>query len=264
MTPKNIDFSSIDYTTDITHDTITAKSILDLKTELLDESEQLIINKRWDFDDTVDGWSFRDSTTGVHSFPTINTGQSTVSLIFSGDTSFISPRSGEDINIPGKYNNIIRMRVKRNVNGGGWQGTVYFSGYDPIRQKRGDYLNLGFNGGRSKTIGDPIGVDIDNNFVVLEWDMSDVGDASGAYNDCLVTGIRIDLSDTDSSDFEVDWVEIGGLKAHKYIDGVLKGPLRTEKSLKRTRGTYVKIKYTAKTTDKFNIFAILAKYRKTY
>ncbi len=57
---------------------------------------------------------------------------------------------------------------------------------------------------------------------------------------------------------------MGGIKAHKYSDGVLKVPLRTDKSIRRTRGTWSKIKYSAQTTDKFNIFAILAKYRETY
>jgi len=262
MTPKNVDFSFVDYTTDISHDTITAKNVLDFKTELLDESEQLIINKRWDFDDTAEGWHFVDAATIVYTSPVINLGQSTINLVFATDQVFISPRGGEAINLPGKYNNLVRMKVKRITDGGGWQGDVYFNGYDPIRRKRGDYFNLNFSGTRKQNIGDPSG--IDNDFVILEWDMAGIGDADGVYDDCIIRSIRIDLSDNDSSEFEIDWVEIGGLKAHKYIDGVLKGPLRTEKSTRRTRGTYAKIKYSAKTTEKFNIFALLAKYRQTY
>ena len=85
------------------------------------------------------------------------------------------------------------------------------------------------------------------------------------WNDCIIHQIRIDLSGTPgASTFEVDWIEIGGLQADKYIDGTLRLPLRTESSPRRTRGTWAKIKYSAKTTDKFNIFAILAKYRETY
>ena len=85
------------------------------------------------------------------------------------------------------------------------------------------------------------------------------------WNDSTIQIIRIDLSGpTGESTFDVDWVEIGGLKTDKYIDGILKTSLRTEKSPRRTRGTWAKIKYSAQTTDKFNIFAILAKYRKTY
>jgi hypothetical protein len=95
--------------------------------------------------------------------------------------------------------------------------------------------------------------------------MSGIGNTDGTWDDSIIEQVRIDLSEGVSTNtFNVDWIEIGGLKADKYIDGVLRLPLRTEKSTRRTRGTYAKIKYSAKTTEKFNIFAILAKYRKTY
>ena len=45
---------------------------------------------------------------------------------------------------------------------------------------------------------------------------------------------------------------------------MLKVPLRNETSQNRLRGTWAKVKYKAKTTNKFNIFAIMAKYRKTF
>ena len=112
-----------------------------------------------------------------------------------------------------------------------------------------------------------VGGDNTNPTPSAEWQHSGgAGVTDGAFwDDCIIQQIRIDLSgDTGSSTFDVDWVEIGGLKGDKYIDGVLKTPLRTEKSTRRTRGTWAKIKYSAQTTDKFNIFAILAKYRKTY
>ena len=51
----------------------------------------------------------------------------------------------------------------------------------------------------------------------------------------------------------------------RYREGKLRFPLRTEQSsVGRLRGTWAKIKFTANTTQKFNIFAILAKYRKSY
>ncbi len=93
-------------------------------------------------------------------------------------------------------------------------------------------------------------------------------DSNGVYgnwNEDNITDLKITLeTGTGTNVYEIDWIEIGGLKAHKYSDGTLKVPLRTERSTRRTRGTYSKIKYRAKTTEKFNIFAILAKYRKTY
>ena len=161
-----------------------------------------------------------------------------------------------------KYNNIIRMRVKRTTDGGGWTGRCRWKGYDPIRTKQGDDTFLTNNAARGRVISEPEG--IDDGFIIIEWNMSGAGDINGRWDDCIIQQLWIQLSQNDSSKFEVDWIEIGGLKAHKYLDGVLRAPLRTEKSTHRTRGTYAKIKYTAKTTEKFNIFAILAKYRKTY
>ena len=104
---------------------------------------------------------------------------------------------------------------------------------------------------------------IEEKFVIAEWDMSGIGDIAGSWDDCIIEQVRIDLSNKEDT-YLVEWVEMGGLKADKYQDGVLRLPLRTEKSTRRARGTYAKIKYSAKTTEKFNIFAILAKYRKTY
>ena len=83
------------------------------------------------------------------------------------------------------------------------------------------------------------------------------------WNDSMIENIRFDF-DSDVSTYVVDWIEIGSRTKTRYDDGVLKLPLRTEESIRRTRGTWAKIKYTAKTTNKFNIFAILAKYRKLF
>ena len=185
-----------------------------------------------------------------------------MNITYTGSGYLIGPTTGNQLNIPGKDNHLIRMRVKRLNDGGNWQGVIEWSGYDPLRAQRGNRVNLNFSNTRISQINpDP---NIDNNMVVLEWDMSKSGDADGYWNDCIIEMISVKLSDSDSSEFEIDWIEIGGLKAHKYSDGILKMPLRTEKSERRARGTYAKIKYSAKTTEKFNIFAILAKYRKTY
>ena len=426
MTPKYINFSTLDYTTDISHDTITATSVLDNKTELLDETEQLVINRRWEFNGSSEGWYLRDNAGNI-TLPTYNIIEGAINLEFdaANNNRFVSPDKGERINLPGKYNNIIRMRVKRTegddalTNTGDFQ--IYWSGHDPIRKKQGDYKFLDFSntrtntnlssntdagqtypvygpnlivnggfgqlnndgtptgwnatattggtvpygdlggvriksedlsatGGSSNTnsyisqyvvqgstsylltydilqnnggslfkdenpntsptsIGDHVipttvghheivityastgsliirrgdhGTDIvidnitlqkvltpqapiDEDYQIIEWDMSGIGDAEGTWDDCIIEKIRIDLSGTTGDNkFSVDWIEIGGLEADKYIDGVLKAPLRTEKSKRRTRGTWAKVKYSAKTTEKFNIFAILAKYRKTY
>ena len=54
---------------------------------------------------------------------------------------------------------------------------------------------------------------------------------------------------------------------HKYREGILRIPLRyklAEGSNPRLSGTYLRAKLSARTTEKFNIFAIMAKYRKSY
>jgi hypothetical protein len=441
MTPKYINFSTLDYTTDISHDTIAATSVLDNKTELLDETEQLVINRRWEFNGSSEGWYLIDGSGNIVT-PNYNILEGAINLTFnaSDDNQFHSPNKGELINLPGKYNNIIRMRLKRTSGSSSLTGTqdfqIFWEGHDPIRKKNGNFLNLGFlearsnsnlssntyagqtnqaygpnlivnggfghaldntsaagwsvggssggginpyqysggariqsldlsatggsgntssymkqdimdisgdvkyritydilsnNGGgiaieeaaliktpipstvgshtifytwldssvwpltsgpstgsthtsnRFTIIRDVTGTDvvvdnvvvekvltpqapIDQGYQIVEWNMSGIGDSDGTWDDCIIERIRIDLSGSSSGDniFRVDWIEIGGLQADKYIDGVLKAPLRTEKSKRRTRGTWAKVKYSAKTTDKFNIFAILAKYRKTY
>ena len=218
----------------------------------------------------MDGWFFKDSGSGYPT-PIINTGLSTITLEYVNDSHLYSPnfKRGDSIDLVGKYNNIIRMRVKRTLNGNNWEGNLFWYGYNPVRKEGGDHVIVVDSSTRVGSISEPDGIDDD--FVIIEWDMSDPTinnnvdiDANG-WNNCIINRIRIDLSgNSGDSTFEVDWIEIGGLKADKYSDGVLKLPLRTEKSIRRTRGTWAKIKYTAKTTDKFNIFAILAKYRKIF
>jgi len=362
MTPEHVKFSFIDYTTDITHDTINIKSPHDLKTTNLDETEQLVLNRRWEFDSTTEGWIFNNGGTGIVE-PLINTGQQTlitsvdhpaaaqpdgkyfyfdeltmsnmlgvsasiwdnttrhfiqirngveiwdgdcviwdsssgnstpttgsgnshgrrasgasagqwqigdiimtstqgsnIVLQYEGLGAFRTPnyKMGDQINLPGKYNNIIRVRVRRsNIGLSSWLGRIKWRGYDPIRKASGDYLVLSEATSRSQQIEEPLG--LDEGFIIAEWDMSGTPD----WNDCIIEQINLELFNG-TAQCVVDWVEIGGLQADKYIDGILKTPLRTEKSSRRTRGTWAKIKYSAKTTDKFNIFAILAKYRKTY
>lgn len=51
---------------------------------------------------------------------------------------------------------------------------------------------------------------------------------------------------------------------HKYREGILRMPLRNKNITTRAVGTYLKARFSARTTEKFNIFAIIAKYRKSY
>ena len=69
-----------------------------------------------------------------------------------------------------------------------------------------------------------------------------------------------------------DGMNITGTTFAKYREGVLRFPLRTPDgqgnfllyNKSRQRGTYLKLTYRAQNPNKFNIFAILAQYRKSY
>ena len=258
MTPKHVDYSFIDYTTDISHDTIKTTTILpdqdgNYRSNLLDETEQLVINRRWDFTKAIHGWWFYDGTATIA--PPITTNG--IELVTQAGNKFRSPGKGLEINIHGKYNNKIRMKVKRVTNTSDWLGRLRWVGYEYLEKEKGSFVGLGESPSRQSIINVPTGIDSD--YVIAEWDMA----GTSKWDESIIERIRIDLSNG-SEEYHVEWIEIIGLQADKYIDGVLKAPIRTAKSTRRTRGTYAKIKYSAKTTEKFNIFAILAKYRKTY
>ena len=272
MTPSDVPFSSVKYTTDTTHDAVSIYSDTHDGYTIFDEEEELVINRRWDFNDGMDGWSFMDGGTGWPAPNTmINTGSSTITLTHTGNGFLLGPsgreafNAGAETGLPkqlhghqGMYNNIIRMRVKR-ITGSDWDGELKWSGYDPQSQFGGSssYSPFNMNNARMGTVLEPANIDTD--FVIVEWDMS----GTSEWDNSRIDQLRFDLA-SGTSVFEIDWIEMGGLKASQYSEGILKIPLRTEKSVRRSRGTWSKIKYSAQTTDKFNIFAILAKYRKIY
>ena len=279
MTPEYTNYSYIDFTTDLSHDVIEVQGEPDqygkIHPKKLDEVEQLVINNRWDFEDGTGGQGWWLDRPNDISAPVNKANNSLASASIIDNTSLRSKRGvdGEKgFEFVGKYNNIIRMKIKRTINSNKtWIGRLRYYGYNPIKKENGQYENINFSMNRKLDLPDP-GSSIDNDFVILEWDMKSVegtdgNNVYGNWNEDIITGISIQLDDASPAGtnvYEIDWIEIGGLKASKYQDGAVKIPLRTERSTRRTRGTYAKIKYRAKTTEKFNIFAILAKYRKTY
>lgn len=255
MTPEENTFSKVEFNTEVS------------------EKQEIIVNKRWDFDNTRHGFSLADGSVEDTS-QLYNPGQSTVTLNYTAsNTNFRTPghkrfgskstptygsQSGDAIHLEGKYNNIIRVKLKR-TSGSAWQGDIFWRGYKKewLEDPTTNWTYYGEIGARKGNIPLPDG--IDSGFVIAEWDMS----GTPEWNDSMIENIRFDF-DSDVSTYVVDWIEIGSRTKTRYDDGVLKLPLRTEESIRRTRGTWAKIKYTAKTTNKFNIFAILAKYRKLF
>jgi hypothetical protein len=57
---------------------------------------------------------------------------------------------------------------------------------------------------------------------------------------------------------------LGGSANSRYREGILRFPLRTITSAGRQRGTWLKMKFNVNSSVKFNIFAMIAKYRKSY
>jgi len=270
MTPKYTNYSYIDYTTDLSHDTVDVSMTADQygieHHRKLDEPEQLVINNRWDFEEGMDGWYYQpNGNPDFEPVPLTVNGDSTVTFDIVENSDISSPRKAPHFRFIGKYNNIIRVKLQRTAGSNiSWDGSLYWEGFKTLEYEKGNYNFVQVNAGRRGITADP-GSTIESDYVILEWDMSAVGDNTAKWNDCTIERILIRLhGTTGTGTYDVDWIEIGGLKAHKYSDGTLKVPLRTEKSIRRTRGTYAKIKYRVKTTEKFNIFAILAKYRKTY
>ena len=77
--------------------------------------------------------------------------------------------------------------------------------------------------------------------------------------------IDIATSDRPTYPTDTDFADV----LHKYREGVLRIPLRYSnvgegETNPRITGTYLRVRVSARTTEKFNIFAILAKYRKSY
>tara|TARA_R110000824_G_scaffold198270_5_gene382259 strand:- start:2480 stop:3022 length:543 start_codon:yes stop_codon:yes gene_type:complete len=179
-----------------------------------------------------------------------------IELDFDGTLvgKFRSPQKGEHLNMDGGKNFIVRARINRTL-GNDWRGRLYWYG----ESKSNPVVTYAETGSRSLIIDEPD--DLDNKFVIVEWDMSVIPE----WKESIIYQIRIDFEKSGAAaTYLVDWVEIGGKVPSKYEDGILSFPLRTNESTKRLKGTWAKIKYRVKTTDKFNIFAILAKYRETY
>jgi hypothetical protein len=194
----------------------------------------------------ADQWEVGDKIKGGNS-------SGTITLTATADNPmFRSPLHEDKLNLDGEFNNIVRVRIKR-ISGTSWQGALFWTG----TSKHGEHQRLVDNNDRRQVVNEPS--NMSSEFVTLEWDMKD----TPSWNDCIIERLRFDFS-WGTSTFEIDWIEIGSNTRAKHRNGMLKIPLRNETSQNRLRGTWAKVKYKAKTTNKFNIFAIMAKYRKTF
>lgn len=141
---------------------------------------------------------------------------------------------------------------------------------NPQENKKFDNINI------ITSVGD-VNSDFENNYGKRNLLFSQRGVQStdaGAYFESLefitdfTEGRRLDISTNDRPIYpsQTDYSDV----LHKYREGILKMPLRykvvEENNISNARvtGTYMRVKLSARTTEKFNIFAIMAKYRKSY
>lgn len=97
----------------------------------------------------------------------------------------------------------IRLRVKR-IAGADWDGRVF---YKTVGVNSHTYLSSYY---LDKTV--PAG--LDNDYVVVEWDMRSLDQGGDDWVSSKISQFRIDLSLTGSGSFEVDYIDVG----HRYTE----------------------------------------------
>jgi hypothetical protein len=102
---------------------------------------------------------------------------------------------------------IVRARIKRTSpsSGATWQGTLYYrtSGHSDSESYK-------------KTISDPT---VLNEWVVAEWDMSNLTAGGTDWVDNTITRLRFDFGNTANDDFQVDWVAVGTVGSAALREG---------------------------------------------
>jgi len=153
----------------------------------------------WDFanSDVVFGQGWTSSAANHYRY--FNTLNHDVS---APDPQMISPQVFDESTPPvqvntwdGEDNPIIQVRIKRSE-GTGWQGVCYY------RTASHNYSYL-----YHKAVPEPVG--IDDEFVVVEFDMHDLTLGGTDYKDNVITQIRFDWGVDVPDRFFVDWIRIG-------------------------------------------------------
>ena len=153
----------------------------------------------WGFDEGVQGWSVLTNTGTL----THNSDGYVVLDSTGSDPILFSPTLGID----GAKDFTIRARIKRTSpsSGATWQGTCYYS-----TSGHGDSESY------KKNISDPT---VLNEWVVAEWDMSNLTNGGNDWISNTITRIRLDFGNTASDDFQIDWIAIGTKGAAPVREG---------------------------------------------
>ena len=101
----------------------------------------------------------------------------------------------------------------------------------------------------------------------IEKVINDAADSAKVFdNGQVVMTLTDDVFNTSSISFETENnpPDMISTSTARYREGILRFPLRGLNTANRMRGTWLKIRFVANTSEKFNIFAIVSKYRKSY
>ena len=135
--------------------------------------------------DSVEGWT----ASGCN----INATYGALTVTSTGTNPIIYSPNG--VSITGSVNRYIRARMRR-TSGVGWVGNVYYT-----------TAGHGISASYKATASAPaVAV---NEWTIVEWDMHSLVAGGTDWRDNTVTQIRLDLGNTASDVFEIDWIAIG-------------------------------------------------------
>lgn len=174
----------------------------------------------WEFGGSVDGWTASGASLSLSSYGI----QLTAS---TADQSLFSP----GITIAGAEHNKVRARLKR-VDGVAWQGTLYYS-----------TAGHGYSESYKKTIAEPDWP----GWRIIEWDMEDLTAGGADWLESTITGIRLDLGNSASDAFDIDWISVG--KRSVGISRVaVNAAIQVEATTRATVDGHVASLYTVRTS----------------
>jgi hypothetical protein len=148
--------------------------------------------KTWAFDSSLDTWTVSGATATV-------VGGNVQLASTSSDPKFTSANS---LTLDADKYNVVRARIKRTA-GTGWDGSLRFAvqGGHGLSAVAGQFL----------TVADPTTAGA---WATIDWDMSST-DWSG-----IVTQLRIELGNTASDTFLLDWVSVGKYAPNNAQEGL--------------------------------------------
>jgi hypothetical protein len=144
--------------------------------------------EEWEFLTDLDGFIAQNASL-THS------GAGTGSAIWAPSATDPRLLSPAGLSISGGVYNQVVMRVRKNVDGGTWEGNCYYS-----------TAGHPFSASYVKTIPDPQ-MPL-SQWTTLTWDMANLTSGGNDWIDSIITRLRFDLVSNDSGTYEIDWVMV--------------------------------------------------------